>query len=540
MKGFVFGGAMALTLLVGCSSGTQSSGARGAETSGANVPDRKVAYSTEARPDGLRGGSVVSEVKGMLDDLLEARGEKAEPDGALADVAAWLLQRKYTNQDVSSMNVAIQAAQRFGFPGEVNGTMTGPFSGDDGKRVLELLVDQVPRGDITNRYGIVAGNGRDIAVVLGALELTLDDIPRELAPGSTLRVKGELSNRYQTAAVFSTTPDGKVSELPMKARVIDTSVAFRDAGVHKLEIMGYGAQGPKVLVNVPIYVGVSDEGGTETEVVVDPNLTAEKAEAILLELLNQEREKNGVPKAVPDEELRVIALAHSHDMAENHFASHISPTTGSPDDRKVKAGLRVTQIAECIGGRGTPEETHRGLLDSPSHRAAMLDPRFGHVGIGVAFEVTGTGRRLMATLYFARRPPPGDAALGPAELIEIIQGQRKAKKLPALNVDPVLSGAAQTAHKAFTSGSAKTSREVLAIAQRELTASRNRTGVARASCLVYFEIHDRYQIEDDERLKRADMRSIGIATAPITRDGERELAVIMIVDNGPGKITKCN
>jgi uncharacterized protein YkwD len=479
-------------------------------------------------------------VEKELEKLLGARGEKAEPDGALADVAAWLLQRVYRNEDVSNVAVVIGAAQRVGFVGEINGSMTGSLARDDGKRALELVVSQIPQGDITNRYGIVAGLGSDVAVVLGAVELTLDDIPRELAPGSTLRVKGELSDRYQRASVFSTSPDGKVQELPMTARAIDTSVAFRDAGVHQFEIMGYGARGPHVLVNVPIYVGVSDSSDTETAGDVDPGLTTEQAEARLLELLNQERARHGVAKAVPDEELRAVALAHSRDMAENHFASHISPTTGNPDDRAQRAKLRVTQVSECIAGNITPEGAHRGLLDSPAHRAGMLNPKFGHVGIGVAFENVGGGhRRLMVTLLFARRPPPGDAHLSPSELLEIIQGQRKARNLPALRVDPVLTSAAQTAHKAFTSGSAKNADQVIAIMNRELTGSVNRTGVARISCSSYFEINDRYQIEDDKFLIRADMRSIGIATAPIARDGERVLAVIMNVDNGPGKVTKC-
>jgi uncharacterized protein YkwD len=541
LGGVLFGAAIGLMLLVGCSSGVHPSSARSAQASAeVDVPRGAKAYSTEARPDGRRGGGADSEAEELLEKLLGARGEKAEPDGALADVAAWLLQRVYRNEDVSNVRIAIDAAQRFGFVGEINGVMTGSLASDDGKRGLELVVSQVPHGDITNRYGIVAGKGRDVAIVLGAVELTLDDFPRELAPGSTLQVKGELSRRYQRASVFSTSPDGKVREQPMAARAIDTSVIFRDTGVHKLEIMGYGETGPRVLVNVPIYVGVSGSRDTGTAGNVDPDLTTDRAEAILLELLNQERAKHGIAKAVPDEELRAVAVAHSRDMAEHHFASHISPTTGSPDDRKAKAGLRVTQVSECIAGDVTPEGAHRGLLDSPSHRAGMLDPKFGHVGIGVAFEDVGGGhRRIMVTLLFARRPPPGDARLGPSELLEIIGAQRKAKKLPALRVDPVLTAAAQTAHKALTSGSVKNGDQVVAVVNRELNASVDRTGVGRVSCSSYFEINDRYQIEDDEFLNRADMRSIGIETAPITKNGERELAVIMIVDNGPGKVTNC-
>jgi hypothetical protein len=61
--------------------------------------------------------------------------------------------------------------------------------------------------------------------------------------------------------------------------------------------------------------------------------------------------------------------------------------------------------------------------------------------------------------------------------------------LPAPS-DPVLTAAAQAAHKAFTSGSAKDGGQVLAVVNRVLTASVHRTGVDRVSCSSYFEINE--------------------------------------------------
>ena len=71
-------------------------------------------------------------------------------------------------------------------------------------------------------------------------------------------------------------------------------------------------------------------------------------------------------------------------MLVNHFTAHISPRTGSPADRVAKAGIAVGRLLENIGSSSSPEEVHLGLMRSPGHRSAILDPDVTHVGIGVA------------------------------------------------------------------------------------------------------------------------------------------------------------
>jgi uncharacterized protein YkwD len=348
-----------------------------------------------------------------------------------------------------------------------------------------------------------------------------------------------VSERYQRTSIHSTNPEGKVHEIPMKARAIDGSVAFAKPGVYRLEIVADGATGPVVLVNVPIHVGVPQADIDTPDDVADPNLTTEEAESTLLTLLNEERTKHGAPKVEADSQLRAVALAHSVDMSEHHFVGHVSPTTKNFEDRSAKAKLRLSKQGECIALAATPAGVHRGLLGSPAHRAGMLDPDFTHVGIGVAFTEHASGaRELAVTLVFGRRPRTDDTALSPADIVEILQGLRRARKLPALRVDPALTTAAEAAGRALKAGKAKTPAEALAVSGRELTAAVNRTGVARTSCQTHIEIIDRYELSELSVLKRTDILVIGVGTAIVGTDVGRKLAVIVIADAGAGKTVK--
>jgi uncharacterized protein YkwD len=325
----------------------------------------------------------------------------------------------------------------------------------------------------------------------------------------------------------------------MAARAIDAAVDFPAAGVYKLEVMGYGATGPVVLVNVPIHVGVSASAESSTRSEADPDLTTEDAEATLLQLLNEERKKRGLPPVAADAELRGVALAHSLDMAEHGFFGHVSPSTGTPENRVTAAHLRVSKVGECVALEITPAGAHRGLMDSPAHRAAMLEASFTHVGIGVAFVESGRSqRRLAATLLLGRRPPPEDARLSTAQTLEAIQGFRKAQNLPALNVDPVLAAAAAAGARALASGQYPS--QALAAAGREMQAQVNRTRVNRSSCQLYLEVLDKFQLAEVPLLKRADILAVGIGTAPLAGADGPKLGVVLMADGGPGKTVTCN
>lgn len=502
------------------------------------VPPDSAVYTTSTGSSGVRGGASASDAEDFLEAELASRADEAEPDARLAAVAAWTLRAAYDQQSVST-EAATEAAYRFGFAGMLLGYVAGPLEQERTKASLRGMIGQVPKNMLINRYGIVAGQGSDVVIVIGSVETEFDDFSRSVAPGGKLRLDGEIDDRYQRASVFFTDPAGSVRELPMKDREVDATIEFPEAGRYRLEVMGYGSTGPVVLMNVPIQVGAPvHESSSSGE--ADPNLTAEEAEATLLVLLNEERKKRGLGEVAADAELRAVALAHTLDMTEHSYMAHVSPTTGTPDDRAKKANLRLSRLGECIALEVTPAGAHRGLMESPAHRAAMIDPLFTHVGIGVSFtDSVHGGRRLMATLLFGRRPAPEEIRLTDKEVLELVQGLRKKRNLPALRVDPVLTAVAGAGARALTQGTAKTGPDALAAAGREMQVQVNRTRKSRQSCQTYLEIIDRVELEGIQILSNPEVTHVGLGLAVLDDAIGPKLAVIVLADAGSKQAIKC-
>ncbi|MBD0375809.1 MAG: CvpA family protein [Flavisolibacter sp.] len=109
----------------------------------------------------------------------------------------------------------------------------------------------------------------------------------------------------------------------------------------------------------------------------------EDLEAKMLDLVNEERRKEGLQPLKADPELAVVARAHSRDMFARSYFSHITPEGKSPFDRMRTAGVRFLTAGENLALAQTLSIAHTGLMNSPGHRANILNKSFGRVGIGV-------------------------------------------------------------------------------------------------------------------------------------------------------------
>jgi uncharacterized protein YkwD len=106
-------------------------------------------------------------------------------------------------------------------------------------------------------------------------------------------------------------------------------------------------------------------------------------EAQMLTLVNQERARVGLPALAWDDTLAPIARAHALEMFELGYFSHDSPISGSPFDRLNAAGVQYRAAGENLALAPDLDIAHQGLMDSPGHRANILSPDFGRVGIGI-------------------------------------------------------------------------------------------------------------------------------------------------------------
>jgi len=94
-------------------------------------------------------------------------------------------------------------------------------------------------------------------------------------------------------------------------------------------------------------------------------------------------------------ELDDLARAHSLDMMQRSYFSHITPEGRTSANRLEDAGIGYKRIAENLtSNRGAEDPAGHavdGWMDSPGHRANILDGRFTHTGLGAAVGADGTG-----------------------------------------------------------------------------------------------------------------------------------------------------
>jgi uncharacterized protein YkwD/uncharacterized membrane protein required for colicin V production len=108
------------------------------------------------------------------------------------------------------------------------------------------------------------------------------------------------------------------------------------------------------------------------------------AEQRMLALVNQEREKAGLQPMVGDETIRQVARAHSEAMFQQGYFAHVDPDGTTPFDRMKRGGVTFRAAGENLALAPTVDVAHEGLMNSPGHRANILNPSFHRIGIGVA------------------------------------------------------------------------------------------------------------------------------------------------------------
>ena len=109
----------------------------------------------------------------------------------------------------------------------------------------------------------------------------------------------------------------------------------------------------------------------------------EDLEAKMLQLVNEERRKEGLQPLKADPELAIVARAHSKDMFARGYFSHVNPEGLAPADRIKKARVRFLTAGENLAYAHTLTIAHNGLMNSPGHRANILQEAYGRVGIGI-------------------------------------------------------------------------------------------------------------------------------------------------------------
>jgi hypothetical protein len=104
----------------------------------------------------------------------------------------------------------------------------------------------------------------------------------------------------------------------------------------------------------------------------------------LFESANHERAAHGLAPLKWSGTLAAAARQHVQRMAAQNTLSHQLPGEPSMVDRATEAGAHFSSLAENVAEGPSAESIHRQWMNSPPHRANLLDSQLDSVGIAVA------------------------------------------------------------------------------------------------------------------------------------------------------------
>ncbi len=272
-----------------------------------------------------------------------------------------------------------------------------------GRRVA-TLAGNFRRG----RLGCFLGRRQDAfraVLLVQESHLALAPVPRRVAAGGTLRLRGRLEEPYRRPSLVLTLPSGRAMALgKTPGPDFDWTVTLRQPGTYQVEILAEGPKGPWVVANFPVACQVA----LPTALVLprrqrpaprDP----EQVEQYLFAALNRLRRRSGLPPLAWDGRLAAVARAHSLEMCRTGSFGHESARTGRPEDRVARAGIRAEVVAENVAMAADGRAVHEALMASPGHRANLLSRDVTRVGIGAVRCRTSLGLvELYVTQLFIR------------------------------------------------------------------------------------------------------------------------------------------
>lgn len=161
---------------------------------------------------------------------------------------------------------------------------------------------------------------------------------------------------------------------------------------------GSGNQGSTAAITVPQAGTVPDtwfvNDDPQSGQLRDHDSTEQGFADRVLELTNNFRAQNGLPRLFHDPVLQVAAKVHAEDMARRSYFEHDTQSFNngqgtvsgfSPFARMGMIGATYSTAAENIAaGQNTPDAVVNAWINSSGHRANMLNPNVTHLGVGYA------------------------------------------------------------------------------------------------------------------------------------------------------------
>ncbi|GAA4944533.1 hypothetical protein GCM10025331_34660 [Actinoplanes utahensis] len=111
----------------------------------------------------------------------------------------------------------------------------------------------------------------------------------------------------------------------------------------------------------------------------------------MIRLVNVERQKAGCSGLSSESRLEAAAQKHSDLQAAQNNMSHQLPGEASMGDRVTAEGYRWRGVAENVAaGYTSAASVMDGWMNSPGHKANILNCGYTEIGVGLAKSSSGT------------------------------------------------------------------------------------------------------------------------------------------------------
>ncbi len=175
-----------------------------------------------------------------------------------------------------------------------------------------------------------------------------------------------------------------------------------------------------------LIAGTAQAAACGDDLTVPDDATAAVVAAAATCLVNGERADAGLPALAVDTRLLTSATAHTRAMIDGRFFLHQGPAEPDLGARGASAGYRAgmgENIGYGVGALSTASAMVDAWMNSPPHRANILDPRFRGIGMVVVANAP-TGASTPGATYTTNfgtevptsAPPP--AATGPKPTVK--------------------------------------------------------------------------------------------------------------------------
>lgn len=133
---------------------------------------------------------------------------------------------------------------------------------------------------------------------------------------------------------------------------------------------------------------------------VDADTDCDQDGSGMMSAVNSIRAANGLPALTQDSALDAAAQGHATYLAQNNTTGHTGRGGSSPSSRIYAAGFSGSAVGENVAwGQPDVATAFSDWMNSPGHRAAILNPAFDRAGVGYNCRESGPYRHFWVQTF---------------------------------------------------------------------------------------------------------------------------------------------